>query len=89
MPSTDLSDDDFQNCYNLLKKFFFGFVINRNYFLFPDYRGGSRNFVTSKTELFITRVKGWKPFDIILKSYILDMKKFLSLSLQYVTLLRC
>ena len=57
MLSTDLSDDDFENYDNLLKKLFFRFVIIRNYFLLPDYREGSRNFVTSKMELFMAIVK--------------------------------
>ena len=34
-------------------------------------------------------VKDWKPFNIFLKSYILDGTKFLSLSLGYVTMLQC
>ena len=46
MSSTDLSDNDFENYDNLLKKFFFDFVIIRNNFLFPYYRWGSRNVKT-------------------------------------------
>ena len=37
----------------------------------------------------MTIVKGWKPLTIVLKSYILDMTRFLSLSLGYVTMLQC
>ena len=34
-------------------------------------------------------IKGLKPFNIVLKSYILDGTKFLSLSLGYDTMLQC
>ena len=66
MSATDLSDDDLENYDSLFKKFFIRWVIIRNYFPLPDYRGGSRNFVTSKMELFMTIVKGWKPLTIVL-----------------------
>ena len=58
MSSTDLPDDDIENFDSLFKKLFFRCVIIRNYFPFPDYREGFRNFVTSKMELFMTIVKG-------------------------------
>lgn len=54
--------------------------------------GGSRNFVTFNTfkmELFMTIVNIWRPFNVVLKSYILDMSRFLSLPLGYVTMLQC
>ena len=44
---------------------------------FTDYRWGSKNFATSKVELFTA----------IGKDYILDMTRFLGLSLDYVTAL--
>ena len=44
---------------------------------FTYYRGGSKNFATSKMELFM----------VIGRGYILDMTRFLGLSLDYVTAL--
>ena len=64
------------------KKLFFRFLIIHNYILFPHYR----NFITSKMELVMRIVQGWKPFNIVLKSYILNGTKFWSLSLGYVTM---
>ena len=46
-------NDDFEN-YNLFEKFF---NHKHNDILLADYRGGFRNFVTSKMELFMTIVK--------------------------------
>ena len=37
MSLTELSDDDFDNFF---QKLFFRFLLIRNYFLSPDYRGG-------------------------------------------------
>ena len=69
-----VSDDDIEKYDNLFEKFF---DHNCIYVLFADYRGGSRNFATSKMELFM----------IIDKGYILNMANFLGLSLYHVTML--
>ena len=37
------------------------------------YRGGSRTAATSKVELFVMIVNGWKPITIITKSSTLDV----------------
>ena len=70
----NVSDDDIEKYDNLFEKF-----IDHNciYVLFADYREGSRNFATSKMELFM----------IIDKGYILNMANFLGLSLYHVTML--
>ena len=46
---------------------------------FADYRGGFRNFVTSKMENSLTVLKVWKPLTIVLKSYILDYGKVIDI----------
>ena len=70
----NVSDDDIEKYDNLFEKFF---DHNCIYVLFADYREGSRNFATSKMELFM----------IVDKGYILNMANFLGLSLYHVTML--
>ena len=70
-------DDDFENYDNFFEK---SFDDKLNEFFLADYRERSRNFFTSMIELVLTIIKGWKPLTIVLKSYILDMAKFLGLS---------
>ena len=41
--------------------------------VFKISRGGFRTAVTSKTELFVVTVTGWKPVTIIIKCSILDV----------------
>ena len=64
----NVSDDDIENYDNLFENYF----DHKCMVFFSDYR--SRNFVTSKMEVLITIDKG----------YILDMARFLGLSLYYV-----
>ena len=46
-----------------------------------SFRGGSRTAATSKMELFVITVNGWKPLTIITKSSILDIAAVLDPSL--------
>ena len=48
------------------------------------YRGGSRTAVTSKVELFVIIVNGWKPLTIITKSSTLDVAAVLDPPLIYM-----
>ena len=54
------------------------------------FRDGSRTAATSKMELFVITVKGWKPLTIITKCSILDVAAVLDppLILHYVNLIR-
>ena len=45
------------------------------------FRGGSRTAATSKTELFVIIVNGWKPLTIVTKCSILDVVVVLDLLL--------
>ena len=51
-------------------------------------RGGSRTAATSKVELFVIIVNGWKPLTIIAKSSTLDVAAVLYPPLKTMVLLR-